>query len=81
MTEETISTKYKRHAGIAVVLSLIMSGLGHVYCGKMVKGLVLAFLANIPIPVFVWGMTVGRSAASYAIIGGAMLVSTVVWSM
>ena len=34
MSQE-ISTKYRRRPSVAVLLSLIMAGLGQVYCGKL----------------------------------------------
>lgn len=50
MATEVGKTK-KRKPLNAMVLSLIMPGLGHVYCGKITKGLLLAFLASIFVPV------------------------------
>ena len=41
----------KRIVRVAVMLSLIMPGLGEVYCGKLSKGLFLTFLNIIPIPL------------------------------
>ena len=39
------SVKHKRNPVDAVVLSLILPGLGHVYCGKLARGLMFAFLS------------------------------------
>ncbi|MBC8481262.1 MAG: signal peptidase I [Planctomycetes bacterium] len=41
----------KRKPLNAIVLSLIMPGLGHVYCGRIVKGLLLTFLSSIFVPI------------------------------
>ena len=50
MTIEIGKTK-KRKPLNAIVLSLIMPGLGHVYCGRIVKGLLLTFLSSIFVPI------------------------------
>lgn len=42
----------------AVLLSLIMPGLGHVYCGRIVKGLALGFLSGIFVPLILLTMAV-----------------------
>ena len=51
MTETTAIATNKRHPWLAVALSLIMPGLGHIYCGRIIKGLILCFLAGIPMPI------------------------------
>ena len=43
----TASRKNKRRPWLAVMLSLIVPGLGHLYCGKIVRGLALAFLFGL----------------------------------
>ncbi len=56
---QTTNTKNERHIWIAVLLSLIMPGLGQVYCGKLARGLVFTFLNFLPLPV-----TIGLFATS-----------------
>ena len=56
---QTTNTKNERHIWIAVLLSLIMPGLGQVYCGKLARGLVFTFLNFLPLPV-----TIGLFAMS-----------------
>ena len=51
MVETTVNIKNKRYPWLAVTLSLIMPGLGHIYCGRIIKGLILCFLAGIPMPI------------------------------
>lgn len=48
-TEENI--RNKRRIWIAIMFSLIMPGLGQVYCGKLARGLVFTFLNILPIPI------------------------------
>lgn len=43
MTEVTISSKKIRRPWLAIVLSLIVPGLGQLYCGRIVRGLIMAF--------------------------------------
>ncbi|MHC4109472.1 MAG: signal peptidase I [Planctomycetota bacterium] len=56
---QTTNTKNERHIWIAVLLSLIMPGLGQVYCGKLARGFVFTFLNFLPLPV-----TIGMFATS-----------------
>ena len=56
---QTTNIKNERHIWIAVLLSLIMPGLGQVYCGKLARGLVFTFLNFLPLPV-----TIGLFAMS-----------------
>ena len=56
---QTTNTKNERHIWIAVLLSLIMPGLGQIYCGKLARGLVFTFLNLLPLPV-----TIGLFAMS-----------------
>jgi len=44
--------RHKRRPLVAVVLSLIMAGLGQIYCGRIIRGLVFAFLCTV-LPVIV----------------------------
>jgi signal peptidase I len=48
MSETEIYIKHKRKPFLALVLSLSMPGLGHIYCGRIVKGLFFTFLAILP---------------------------------
>ena len=56
---QTTNTKNERHIWIAVLLSLIMPGLGQIYCGKLARGLVFTFLNFLPLPA-----TIGLFATS-----------------
>lgn len=56
---QTTNTKNERHIWIAVLLSLIMPGMGQIYCGKLARGLVFTFLNLLPLPV-----TIGLFAMS-----------------
>ena len=43
--------KNKRRIWVAIMLSLILPGLGQVYCGKLSRGFFLTFLNILPIPL------------------------------
>jgi len=60
---QTTNIKNERHIWIAVLLSLIMPGLGQVYCGKLARGLVFTFLNFLPLPV-----TIGLFAMSTSLL-------------
>jgi signal peptidase I len=51
MDEQVLQNRYKRHIWLAILLSLIMPGLGQVYCGRLKRGLVLNFLNILPLPI------------------------------
>jgi signal peptidase I len=61
------------------MFSLIMPGLGHIYCGGIVKGLVLAFVSGILVPVVFGLLSVSRSAVRMAVIIPALVAYLVVW--
>jgi len=56
-----------------------MAGLGHIYCGRFVKGLVLAFLTCIFVPVFFGTLSVSNSSVRMVVIIASLLLSLVVW--
>ena len=72
---ETINTKNRRQPTAAVVLSLIMPGLGHVYCGRIVKGLILALLAGISGPICLTALHMDSTPGRIAIIAISLLAS------
>jgi signal peptidase I len=49
MAEIITNTRNKRHIWIAVMLSLILPGLGQIYCGKLARGLLLSILNTVPV--------------------------------
>jgi signal peptidase I len=53
MDEQIVHNRYKRRIWAAVLLSLIMPGLGQVYCGRLKRGLVLNFLNILPLPIII----------------------------
>lgn len=69
----------RRRPLTAVVLSLIEPGLGHVYCGRIVKGLVLLSLSTLLVAVVMvmWGLSLGRS--QQIVVGTALFASLVIW--
>ncbi|KPL23077.1 MAG: hypothetical protein AMJ75_06760 [Phycisphaerae bacterium SM1_79] len=79
MAEEKTQTENKRWPWVAVTLSVIMTGLGHIYCGRIVKGLVLAFISCILIPFLFGAFSVSHSTIRIAFIIAALLASSVIW--
>jgi signal peptidase I len=79
MAEAIVQTKNKRWPWLAVTLSVIMAGLGHIYCGRFVKGLVLAFLTCIFVPVLFGTLSVSNSSVRIAVIIISFSVSMVIW--
>lgn len=79
MAEETVNIKHRRLPWLAMVLSWIMAGLGHIYCGRFVKGLIFTFLVCIFIPVFFGALSVGPSSVRVIVIILSFLISIVIW--
>jgi len=79
MAEAAENIKHRRLPWLAVVLSLIMAGLGHIYCGRFVKGLVLTFLTCIFVPVLFGRLSVSNSSVRIAVIIAALFASSAVW--
>ena len=63
MAEVTVNIRNKRHIWAAITFSLIMPGLGQVYCGKLARGLVLNFLNILPLPIIVGLFSISNSPA------------------
>jgi signal peptidase I len=80
VAEEKVQTENKRWPWVAVTLSVIMTGLGHIYCGRIVKGLVLTFISCILIPfIFFGAFSLSHSTIRIAVIIAALLASSVIW--
>jgi len=74
MTENTEQNGRKRLAWLAVVLSIVMPGVGHVYCGKLTRGLAFGLLYGLAIPV-VLGLLAYASPASTVAFGLLMIAA------
>lgn len=74
MTEHVTSKNTRRHAWLAVGLSILMPGVGHAYCGKLRRGLVFGLLYAIGIPV-VLGFLAYASPASTVTFGLLMALA------
>lgn len=79
MEEETVNTKSRRLPWLAVLLSWVMAGLGHIYCGRFVKGLIFTFLVCIFIPVFFGALSVGPSSVRVVVIILSLVISILIW--
>lgn len=51
MDEQIVQNRHKRRIWLALLLSLIMPGLGQIYCGRMKRGLFLNFMILLPLPM------------------------------
>jgi signal peptidase I len=62
MSDTIINTKNKRSILAAIAFSLLMPGLGQVYCGKLSKGLVLNFFNILPLPLIIFLFAISNSS-------------------
>jgi signal peptidase I len=58
----------------AAVLSVAATGLGHIYCGRLVKGLILFFVGFAFAPIIVLTAQNAASALMLAVVGGSLLL-------
>ena len=79
MAETNGNAKHERRPLAAIALSLIMPGLGHIYCGRLAIGLLLTCLSNILVPVFIWSIYTGNSSLGITTLLGLMLIPSIVW--
>lgn len=79
MDELTIGNKHRRRPFVAVMLSLVVTGLGYVYCGRIVKGIVFTFLGSIFVPLISFEILAKSSRVSMVIIGASLLISLLIW--
>ncbi len=63
MAEHRVNIRNKRRMWVAIMFSLIMPGLGQVYCGRLARGLVLTFLNMLPLPIII-GLLLASNPAS-----------------
>ena len=63
MDEQVVHNRYKRRIWLAILLSLIMPGLGQIYCGRFKRGLVLYFMHILPLPIVISLLYLSNSPA------------------
>lgn len=74
MTLEIQNRNYRRHPMLAVLFSIAATGLGHIYCGKLAKGLTLFFLSFAFAPIIVGTVDNGASTQTFLLMGGGLLM-------
>ena len=78
MTKVTVNIKNKRRIWVAIMFSLIMPGLGQVYCGKLARGLVLNFLNILPLPIIIGLFSLSNSPALMPITIALLFVAGII---
>lgn len=76
MNEVLYPHKTQRKAGTAVILSLLLTGLGQIYCGRFLRGIIFMALGSVAfLPLWSW-MTIPRALWYFE---GALVLSLVAW--
>ncbi len=75
MSEIVTIAKNKRFPWLAVTLSLVTPGLGHIYCGRITRGLLLGFLAELPLPLIMFVLATSKTAFVWLVILAGLFVS------
>lgn len=76
--QNTMPTR-SRNPVAAVLLSVAATGLGHIYCGRMLKGLILFFASFAFAPVIVAAARSAASGFSLALVIGSLLLMLVIF--
>jgi len=74
MNQTTPPNGRKRHAWLAATLSILVPGLGQVYCGKLLRGLAIGLAYGVAIPV-VLGLLAYHGPASTIFFGFLMIAA------
>ena len=74
MNTSTKEKGTKRNPFVALVLSIAATGLGHVYCGKLTKGLILFFISFAFAPIIVTGIQSMSSTFSLILVICSVLI-------
>lgn len=69
----------KKNAGVAAILSAIVPGLGSVYCGHIVDGIVCFVMVNIFFGLYMGVSMASPGYSSSSAIGFFALVSMIAW--
>ena len=69
----------ERKPVVAVLLSVAATGLGHIYCGRLTKGLILFFISFAFAPITVWAAQSAASAVVLMMVIGSVLLMLAVF--
>jgi signal peptidase I len=75
MTGTTILRRTERFTWLAAILSVLMPGVGHVYCGKLLRGLIFGLVYGVAIPIAL-GLIAYVSPASTVSFGLLLIAAT-----
>lgn len=75
MSETATTNGRRRHAWLAVILSVLVPGLGHIYCGKLLGGLLFGLAYGVAIPV-VLGLLAYHGPTSTILFAFLMVAAT-----
>ncbi len=73
------NTKYRRKQFLAVLLSFFVTGLGYVYCGRIVKGFLAFFAGVIFVPFITFAILAKLSRINIVILGVSIFISLLIW--
>jgi len=79
MTETNLGKTKRRGTPVTIALSFIMPGLGHVYCGRIAKGVILALFSCVLIPIMFGLLSVSSSSVRMTIVVASMIAFSAIW--
>lgn len=70
---------HRRKPSVALLLSLLSGGLGHIYCGQLAKGVVLLGITAVLGPIVISALFLGHTGWAYPLLVGSFVVANLVW--
>jgi signal peptidase I len=73
------SDVHRRKPSVALLLSFLCGGLGHIYCGQLGKGVALFLITAAIIPVIIAALFLGHTGWAYPLLVGSFVLANVGW--
>ena len=77
MDEQILNVKHRRRPFVAVFFSFISIGLGHIYCGRIAKGFIIAFIGTTILPVISYVIVAGFLQANVEVLKVILILSLI----
>ena len=77
-TSQQLSNGGARKAWLAKMMTHLAPGLGHLYCGQVLRGLTIYFGGGLLLPLILLAIMLGPQGASWFLLG-ALLVGAAIW--
>ncbi len=70
---------HRRKPSVSLLLSLLGGGLGHIYCGRLGKGVALLSITALIGPLVIAALFLGQTGWTYPLLIGSFVVANLIW--